>query len=176
MNPFHENVNEVFVMKICYLVFTIIVVAAFPCSLFAQTQKGVKPAKTPLYDAKLAKKLGADEYGMKNYVFVILKTGPKDGDFKGKERDEAFKGHMANIGRRADEGKLVVAGPFGKNDKGYRGLFIFNVGTVEEAEKLVLTDPAVKAGILIADMTPWYGSASLMATPEIHKKIAKSNP
>jgi len=34
----------------------------------------------------------------------------------------------------------------------------------------------VHAGILVAEMTPWYGSASLMATPEIHKKIAKANP
>ena len=27
------------------------------------------------YDEELAKKLGADEYGMKTYVFCILKTG-----------------------------------------------------------------------------------------------------
>jgi uncharacterized protein YciI len=129
--------------------------------------------KTPAYDAELAKKLGGNENGMKSYVFVILKTGPKDGDFKGKERDDIFAGHMANIGRLADEGKLAVAGPFGKNDKQYRGLYIFNVATVEEAQKLVETDPAVKSGILIPDMTAWYGSASLMATPEIHKKITK---
>lgn len=28
----------------------------------------------PKYDAELAKKLGGDEYGMKMYVFVLLKT------------------------------------------------------------------------------------------------------
>lgn len=141
--------------------------------LFAQN---ANPTPKPIYDVELAKKLGADDYGMKNYVLVILKTGPKDAEFKGNERDNIFAGHMANIGRLADEGKLSVAGPFGKNDKGFRGLFIFNAKTVEEAQKLVETDPAVKAGILIADITPWYGSASLMATPEIHKKIAKANP
>ena len=80
----------------------------------------------PYYDAALAKKLGADEYGMKSYVLVILKTGPKDAEFKGKERDDIFAGHMANIGRLAEAGKLAVAGPFMKNDKGYRGLYIFN--------------------------------------------------
>ncbi|MEO6656193.1 MAG: YciI family protein [Pyrinomonadaceae bacterium] len=127
----------------------------------------------PRYDAELAKKLGADELGMRHYVFVILKTGPKDAAFKGKERDDIFAGHMANIGRLADEGKLAVAGPFEKNDKGYRGLYIFNVTTLEDAKKIVETDPAVKSGILMPDMTLWYGSASLMATPEIHKKIAK---
>lgn len=80
------------------------------------------------------------------------------------------------MGRLANEGKLAVAGPFEKNEKGYRGLYIFNVATIEEAQKIVETDPAVKAGILMAEMTQWYGSASLMATPEIHKKIAKKNP
>ena len=154
--------------------FTIAAIVTFAgITVLAQTTD--KP-KNPPFDAELAKKLGADDYGMKNYVLVILKTGPNDSKIKGKERDEAFKGHMTNIGQLADEGKLAVAGPFGKNDKAYRGLYIFNVATMEEAQKLVETDPAVKAGILIADMTPWYGSASLMATPEIHKKISKGNP
>ena len=39
------------------------------------------------YDADLAKKLGADERGMKMYVLCILKTGPKDSEIKGKDRD-----------------------------------------------------------------------------------------
>ena len=92
----------------------------------------------------------------------------------GKDRDAAFAGHMANIGRLADEGKLAVAGPFEKNDLAFRGLFIFNVPTIETAKKLVETDPAVKAGIFIYDLIPWYGSASLMATPDIHKKIQRT--
>lgn len=127
----------------------------------------------PAYNGELAKKLGGDERGMKTYVLVILKTGPKDGDFKGKERDDVFAGHMSNIGKLADAGQLAVAGPFVTNEKGYRGLYIFNVKTIEEAQKLVETDPAVKSGILVPDMTLWYGSASLLATPEIHKTITK---
>jgi uncharacterized protein YciI len=125
------------------------------------------------YDAELAKRLGADERGMKNYVLCILKTGPKDGDIKGKERAEIFAGHFANISRLADEGKLAVAGPFGKNDRSYRGLYIFNVATVEEAEKLVVLDPAVKAGIFVPELTPWYGSAAMMVVSETHKRIEK---
>ena len=114
---------------------------------------------------------------MKTYVLVILKTGPKDGDFKGKERDDIFAGHMSNIWKLAEQKKLAVARPFvAPNDKGYRGLYIFNVTTLAEAKTIVETDPAVKAGILIADMNLWYGSASLMATPEIHKTIAKPKP
>ena len=160
-------------MKLRYLLLAAAVCGCLSGSLLAQ--KIEKAAEKPKFDAELAKRLGADPYGMKNYVFVILKTGPADANFKGKERDDIFAGHMANIGRLADEGKLAVAGPFGKNEIGYRGLFIFNVATVDEAKKLVETDPAVKAGILMAEMTPWYGSASLMATPEIHKKIQEKN-
>ena len=151
----------------------IFIIVIFAISINAQN---AKPSETPKYDAVLAKRLGADERGMKTYVLCILKTGPKDGEIKGKKRDDIFAGHMANIGRLADAGKLAVAGPFMKNDKGYRGLYIFNVATLEDAQKIVETDPAVKAGILIPDMTLWYGSASLMATPEIHKNISKANP
>jgi len=147
--------------------------------LFAITGLGQAPSETAApvkYDAELAKKLGGNDNGMKSYVLCILKTGPKDAAVQGKERDDIFAGHMANIERLANEGKLAVAGPFRKNDKNYRGLYVFNVTTVEEAEKLVVTDPAVKSGVLVAEMTPWYASASLMATPEIHKRITKPKP
>lgn len=125
------------------------------------------------FDPELAKRLGADERGMKKYVLCILKTGPKDAGIKGEERKQIFAGHFENIGRLADEGKLAVAGPFGKNDKSFRGLYIFNVETVEEAEKLVMLDPAVKAGVFVPDLMPWYGSAAMIVVNETHKKIEK---
>jgi len=125
------------------------------------------------FDPELAKRLGADERGMKMYVLCILKTGAKDAEIKGDERKKIFEGHFANIGRLADDGKLAVAGPFGKNDKSYRGLYIFNVATIEEAEKLVMLDPAVKAGVFVPDLTLWYGSAAMMVVNETHKRIEK---
>lgn len=139
-------------------------------SLSAADDAATKPAA---FDAALAKRLGADERGMKMFFLCILKSGPKDGEIKGKEREEIFAGHFANIRRMGDEGKLAVAGPFGDNDKQWRGLYIFNVTTVEEAQKLVVTDPAVKAGIFVPEFLPWYGSAAMMIVPEMHKKIQK---
>ncbi|HUP62918.1 MAG TPA: YciI family protein [Thermoanaerobaculia bacterium] len=133
----------------------------------------VMTAEEPAFDPELARKLGADERGMKMYVLCILKTGPKDAEIKGDERKEIFAGHFANIGRLAEEGKLAVAGPFGRNDKSYRGLYIFNVATIEEAEKLVMLDPAVKAGVFVPDLTPWYGSAAMMVVSDAHKRIEK---
>ena len=130
-------------------------------------------ARAQAFDAELAKKLGADERGMRMYVLCILKTGPKDAELTGDERKAIFAGHFANIQRLADEGKLAAAGPFGKNDKNYRGLYIFNATTIEDAEKLVALDPAVKAGVFTPDLTLWYGSAAMMTVSETHKKLVK---
>lgn len=153
------------------------------CCLFAltvnaassQAQSPAKPNKVK-YDAKLAKKLGADERGMKMYVLCILKTGPKDGEIKGKERDEIFAGHFTNIARLANDGKLAVAGPFEKNERSYRGLYIFNVPTIDEAEKLVVLDPAVKSGVFVPELTLWYGTAAIMTVAETHKRLEKPKP
>jgi hypothetical protein len=56
-----------------------------------------------------------------------------------------------------------------------RGIFIFNVKTVEEAKTIAETDPAVKAGTLVLELHPWYGSAALVETQRIHKKIEKKS-
>jgi len=133
---------------------------------------GAQPAKTA-YDAALAKSLGADERGMKMYVLAILKSGTNKTDNKAT-LDSLFKGHMANIGRLAANGKLVVAGPFEKNDKDYRGIFIFNVKTIAEANELLITDPAIKGKVLDAELYEWYGSAALPVYMDAHKKIDKT--
>ena len=125
------------------------------------------------FDAKLAKDVGADDYGMKTYVFCILKTGTNS-TATAEERQKYFEGHMANINKLADEKKLVVAGPFMKNDKNYRGIFIFNCTTIEEAKALVDSDPAVAANIFEAELTLWYSSAALLMVNENHNKIAKT--
>lgn len=135
------------------------------------------PAQTinPELDTALAKRLDADDYGMKMYVFVILKTGgnpSKDKAFI----ENSFRGHLANIGRLAEAKQLVVAGPFGKNESDFRGLFILNVRTVEEGRKLLETDPAIKADLLKAELYPWYGSAAISEYLTAHDKIWKSKP
>ncbi|MFV8369280.1 YciI family protein [Flavobacterium sp. LB2R40] len=125
------------------------------------------------YDGKLAKILNADEYGMKKYVFCLLKTGSNTTASK-EETQKLFEGHMANINKLALEGKLVVAGPFMKNDRKYRGIYIFNANSIDEAKQFVATDPAVQSNLLEAELTLWYGSAALQETLKIHDKIAKT--
>ncbi len=141
-------------------------------SFFVFAQLTSAQTVNPDYDSTLAKKLGADDYGMKSYVFVILKTGSNTTTDKAFI-DSCFSGHMANIVQLVNEGKLIVAGPLGKNDNTYRGIFIFNVNTIEEARKLVETDPAVNSKLLEADLYNWYGSAALPEYLEASQKIGK---
>jgi len=139
----------------------------------ARAQGSPAPSTRPLYDEALAKRLGANDRGMKGYVLVMLKTGPKS-DLPKEERSKLFAGHMRNINRLAADGTLVVAGPMAPNDRHYEGIFIFNVTTIEEAEALLATDPAVAAGALAFEPYVWYGSAALQETAAIHGRIDKT--
>jgi uncharacterized protein YciI len=124
------------------------------------------------YDSVLAKKLKADDYGMKKYYFVILKTGPTVITDKAK-LDSIFAGHMKNIQWLASQNKLVAAGPLGKNDKQYEGIFILNTESKIEAEKMLETDTAIKMNLLTAEYYLLYSSAALQQISELHNKIAK---
>ncbi len=123
------------------------------------------------YDSLKAAAYGADAYGMKKYVMAFLKRGPNR-DRDSTEAAQLQSAHLQNIRRLAKEGKLLLAGPF-FDDGDLRGIYLFNVETLEEAEALTNTDPAIKAGSLVLELKEWYGSAALMAINEIHPMIAK---
>ncbi len=147
--------------------YTLLLFLLISFCLFAASQ-----TENPKYNKMLADSLGGDDYGMKTYILVILKTGPNKIEDK-KVLDSLFKGHMENIGRMASNGKLIVAGPLFKNDKTYRGIFILDVKSIEEANALLETDPTVKEKVLEAEIFKWYGSAALPTYLPNHEKIEK---
>lgn len=126
-----------------------------------------------IFDEELATKLGADDYGMKRYVMAFLKAGPNR-DQDPLVAQEIQAGHMAHITLMAEQGKLVLAGPFLDGGE-IRGIFVFDA-TMEEAEALTAADPAVQSGRLEMELHSWYGSAALMQVNEIHRTLAKTNP
>jgi uncharacterized protein len=130
--------------------------------------------KNPNYDETLAKSLGADDYGMKMYMLVILKSGSNTTVNK-TAKDSLFAGHMTNMVKLEKLNKLVVAGPFEKNQNDFRGLFILNAASIEEANQLLETDPAIKAKLLKPEVYPWYGSAALPQYLKDADKIWKNN-
>ena len=132
----------------------------------------ISQSDNPKYDKAMADSLGGDDYGMKKYVLVILKTGSRIETNKSIV-DSLFRGHMQNINRLAGSGKLVIAGPLVKNEKNYRGIFILNVASFEEAQKLLEMDPAIHEKLLDVEMFQWYGSAAISEYLKAHERIEK---
>jgi len=125
------------------------------------------------YDSLRAAEFGADDYGMKQYVIAFLKAGKVKSESQEKAQELQLE-HLRNITKMAEEGVLVLAGPF-LDDTEIRGIYIFDVKTVEEAQRLTETDPAIKAGVLEMELHPWYGSAALMELTKIHGTIQKKS-
>jgi uncharacterized protein len=94
------------------------------------------------------------EEQIRRYWFVMLMKG------ENRTHDSATaaklqEGHLANINRLYNEGKIKVAGPFGGGGD-WLGLFIFDCPSRNEVDSLLKTDPAIGAGRLNYDIKPWY--------------------
>lgn len=132
---------------------------------------GTQDVSVIKYDSLKAQQYGADDYGMKKYVMAFLKRGPnRDQDSITATKLQAA--HMENIGKMAEAGKLILAGPF-LGDGDLRGIYIFDVDNIKEAEELTNSDPAIQAGRLEMELIEWYGSAGLMELNTLHAQLAK---
>jgi len=121
-------------------------------------------------DSTLIRSTGADEYGMRQYILVLLKED------KARRPDSAEmarieSGHLKYLKHLMDDRKILVLGPI-LEDNPIAGICIYDCKTVDEAKKLAASDPAVQSGELVVEAHPWYGTAALMKIPEIHQKIA----
>ena len=92
---------------------------------------------------------------LKQYYFVMLVKGPHRDDIDSLSLAKIQEGHMANINKMAESGKLQIAGPFG-DDGNWRGIFIFDVATEEEVKELLKDDPAIQSGRLAYEIHPWW--------------------
>jgi acetyl esterase len=104
------------------------------------------------------------QYEMSKYVMGLLHKGPNFIAGTSPEIEKLQEGHMANIHKMADAGKLIIAGPMG-DDSDVLGIFIFHNITMEEARALVAADPAVKAGRMTVELHPWYAGAGIRSNP-----------
>lgn len=129
----------------------LLLIAVFSCmgNLYAQEVK--KDEKGFEY---FEMKEGDTTYVMKKYFFVMLNSGPTRSQSK-EESAKIQEGHMAHINWMAEEGHIDLAGPVESEDE-FRGILVFNVPSIEEVEKLVAMDPAVKAGRLVMKVYPWW--------------------
>ena len=93
---------------------------------------------------------------MTTYFIGFLKKGPTWSAEETPEIKSLQEAHLANIRRLAGTGELILAGPF-TDDGDLRGLFLFQVDSLEKAKALCDSDPMVKSGRLVVDLHPWMG-------------------
>lgn len=122
----------------------------------AQDKKLKEDAKAsgPVTVLKEKEKKQVKDGEMKEYFLVLLKKGLNRTQ-DSTTAAEIQKGHLANINRLYQEGKLDIAGPMGY-DEDLRGIFIFNCASYGEVLELCATDPAVKSGRLVAEIHSWW--------------------
>ncbi len=95
-------------------------------------------------------------------TLVYLETGPNSATNTPEQKQEIFRGHMANMQRLADEHTLIIAGPFTKpHDPTWRGIFVFDVADVDKANAIGATDPGVISGEFKLRIRPITASGSL---------------
>ena len=126
-----------------------LLIALITITLTAAAQSGNKNTKDTAQ-----KKPPSPEEQIRKYYFVMLTRGTnRTHDSATAAKIQA--GHIDNINRLYNEGKIKVAGPFGDNGN-WRGIFIFDCATQEEVESLLKTDPAISSGRLSYEVHPWY--------------------
>ena len=133
-------------------------VLALAVSLLALQAQATPPAA-----ASKPPEIGPGGFEMTTYYVGFLRKGPSWSGDDTPENRKLQEAHLANILRLSKEGKLLVAGPF-LDGGDLRGLYVFKVGTAEEAKALVETDPAVAAGHLRFELHPWYAAKNISVT------------
>jgi uncharacterized protein YciI len=101
------------------------------------------------------------------YQLVILRAGDNPQQLPRERVQEIQKQHLAHMEQLAQQGKILVAGPFtDQPDKTMRGMCIYRCGSVDEARQLAEQDPAVVAGRLRVEVLTWNVEKGYMEFPK----------
>jgi len=87
-------------------------------------------------------------------VLGLLKRPADAPSFSEDELEKLQAGHLENIGKMADSGDLVIAGPV-EEGGALRGILIFRTRDMTRVEELVARDPAIQAGRLELELYRW---------------------
>ena len=99
--------------------------------------------------------VAAEQGSMTTVYLVLLKKGPVWTAEVNPATQALQDAHMANIRAMWEARKLVIAGPL-EDQADLRGVFVFQARSLEEAKAWAESDPAVKAGRLVAVVYPWW--------------------
>lgn len=121
---------------------------------------GLAACQSPAPSASQQNDAMPDTAQMRTYYMAMLYRDTVWKPEKGPSLDSIQQGHLLNISRLAQEGSLLLAGPFLDSTQ-LRGIFVLKAGSAGEAQRLIADDPAIKAGRLRAEIKPWYGPRKL---------------
>lgn len=101
----------------------------------------------------------------KDYTFVWIKTGAREGPLDKADSDRIFGGHFANMERLSREGRLLLAGPYGKqrSDAKLRGVFVLDTADPAVAKTWAESDPGFQASVFRFDYATMSTTAALRA-------------
>lgn len=112
-----------------------------------------------------------------DWSWVWILTGPQDAQVQGEARQAAFAGHFANMGRLAEEGALLLAGPFAepRAQADHRGVFVLATADAAEAQALADTDPTAQAGVFVFDVESFRTSDRLDLVLGMHERAVAAS-
>ncbi|MFI5695791.1 YciI family protein [Kribbella sp. NPDC051586] len=94
--------------------------------------------------------------GMESLTLVLLRRPAAPTAFADDEADRIQQAHLDFLDGKRAAGVMGAAGPFrDHDDQVLRGLCAYRTG-VEEARKRAAEDPAVRAGMLEAEVITWW--------------------
>ncbi len=108
---------------------------------------------------------------MQTFTFVYILTGPAT-DIDAQTQQEAFKGHFSNMSRMAEDGDLLIAGPYWQPQTwdDMRGMWIFATDDIDEALKHAGTDPTGQLGIFVFQALQLKTDDQLMELPRLERE------
>ena len=137
---------------------TAMAIASLMCTLVTFQPAAAQPATQPATQPAMQ---------FEKYQLVILRAGDNPPQIEREQAMEIQRAHLAHMKVLADQGKLVIAGPFSDQaDKTMRGMCLYRVGSIDEARRLAEDDPAVKAGRLKVEVLTWNVEKGYMTFPK----------
>ncbi len=95
------------------------------------------------------------------YYLRLLKRGPLWIPAETPEVERLQAAHVAYQQQLRKAGKLTLNGPL-LDDGDLRGVGVFLVGSLEEAQALAEADPSVQAGRLVSEVHPWMAHKGVL--------------
>ncbi len=107
---------------------------------------------------------GADDE-MTTFQLVFLKRNP---DWKARSSTEAQRiesAHQEFFDGLIQLDQVLISGPV-TDDSDLRAIIVSSATTIQQAQSIVESDPAVKVGMLRAETYAWYAGTGIMKKPK----------